>query len=73
MPFRANEAATSGNEYAFEKLINHLEPEHRPRSREALDGILGQHGPVVDAYPYWHPLVWDFSSAEAPVTSGTAS
>lgn len=71
MAFRADEAARVG----LEEVVAYLVP--RPRdvdevarisSKEALLSIVGDLGPVVDAYPTWHPLVWNHDDRH-PVTT----
>lgn len=60
MAFRAEEAAKAGYEAAESYLIGRLREasaQERARSREALRDIVDELGPVVDAYPTWHPLV----------------
>jgi len=60
MAFRAEEAAKAGFEAAESYLIGRLREasmQERARSKEALLDILDELGPVVDAYPSWHPLV----------------
>lgn len=58
MAFRADESARSG----FESVKNYLIPRdieagERERSENKLLDIVGKYGPVVDAYPSWHPLI----------------
>ncbi len=60
MVFRADEAAREG----FEELVSYLVPRardvdesQRMRSKVALVDLHDELGPVVDAYPSWHPLV----------------
>lgn len=60
MAFRAEDAARAGYEEAESYLIGRLRDaplEERARSKEALQDIVDELGPVVDAYPSWHPLV----------------
>jgi hypothetical protein len=60
MSFRADEAAQAGYEEAESYLIGRmrdLPADEQARSREALQDIVDELGPVVDAYPSWHPLV----------------
>jgi hypothetical protein len=60
MAFRADEAARSGREEVESYFIpraRDASDEERERSRRALSDIIGRLGPVVDAYPTWHPLV----------------
>ncbi|EKP0311741.1 hypothetical protein JE959_001767 [Aeromonas veronii] len=58
MAFRADESASNG----FEKLVRHMTirnatPEQRAACLAVLEGLVEELGPVVDAYPTWHPLV----------------
>lgn len=60
MAFRADEAARA----AFDEVEKYLVPRPRDadeatrlKSREMLKSIVEELGPVVDAYPSWHPLV----------------
>lgn len=70
MVFRADEAASRG----FESVKNYLIPRdieagERKRSEKKLFDIVDKYGPVVDAYPSWHPLVTnhnDQCSATSP-------
>lgn len=60
MAFRAEDAAKAGYDAAESYLIGRLRDasaEVRARSKEALRDIVDELGPVVDAYPSWHPLV----------------
>jgi hypothetical protein len=58
MAFRADESAANG----YEKTKNYLIPrnftfEQRELAERALRNVVAECGPVVDAYPTWHPLV----------------
>jgi hypothetical protein len=58
MAFRADESAKNG----FEAVKNDFIPrkfnmDERERAENALYDIVDSYGPVVDAYPSWHPLV----------------
>lgn len=59
MAFRAHESASQG----FEEVVHYfcrlqgVSEEERKRSKERLIDVLDDCGPVVDAYPTWHPLV----------------
>lgn len=58
MIFRADEAAQAG----FERALRYLTPDdatpaERDRVRETLTRLVRDHGPVIDTYPTWHPLV----------------
>lgn len=60
MAFRAEDAAKAGYEAAESYLIGRLREattDERARSKVALLDIVDELGPVVDAYPSWHPLV----------------
>lgn len=60
MAFRAEEAARAGYETAESYLVGRLREasaRERARSKEALLDIMDELGPVVHAYPSWHPLV----------------
>jgi hypothetical protein len=70
MAFRAEEAARAGYEAAESYLIGRLREvsaEERARSKEALQDIVDELGPVIDAYPSWHPLVRNHDG-RSPVT-----
>lgn len=65
MAFRADEASRIG----YERVESYLVPRardvdevQRTRSKEVLASIVNKLGPVVDAYPTWHPLVWNHDS-----------
>lgn len=58
MAFRAGESARSG----FEEIKNYftsrgIDFEERERSEQWLYDVVDKYGPVIDAYPSWHPLV----------------
>jgi len=56
--FRAHEAADVGRELAVQEFITrNLSAEQRKKSEMMLHGLIDQWGPVVSAYPSWHPLV----------------
>ena len=57
MTFRADESASSGLESVKNYYTRNLEVEDRERSKEMLSDIADKYGPVVGAYPSWHPLV----------------
>lgn len=60
MAFRADEAARIGYEQVEAYLVarpRDADEVQRARSKEAIRDIVDQLGPVVDAYPSWHPLV----------------
>lgn len=73
MVFRADEAASRG----FESVKNYLIPRdieagERERSENKLLDIVDKYGPVVDAYPSWHPLVTNHDD-QCPATSPSYS
>jgi hypothetical protein len=58
MAFRADEAASRGFERARSYLIpRQASPEQRERAEAVLRDVIERCGPVVEAYPSWHPLV----------------
>ena len=70
MAFRAHESASQGLEevvHYFCRLQGVSEAE-RLRSKERLFEVLHDCGPVVDAYPTWHPLVANHDPREPGTT-----
>lgn len=63
MSFRSDESINAGKEFAERYLIsnlaNELSPEELLKSKNKLLDLLEELGPVVDAYPSWHPIVSD--------------
>lgn len=60
MAFRAEDAAKAGYEAVESYLVGRLRDasaEERARSKQALQDLVDELGPVVDDYPTWHPLV----------------
>ena len=59
MAFRADEAAQDGYERARRILVHSpgVEADQRELADRALRDLIDAHGPVVWAYPRWHPLV----------------
>lgn len=58
MAFRADEATVDGYERTKRYLIAREVPEAlRAASEEKFRYLVDEYGPVVDAYPTWHPLV----------------
>lgn len=59
MAFRADEAAQQGYERARRVLVlsQGVEVSQRQTAEDALEDLIHAHGPVVSAYPTWHPLV----------------
>lgn len=69
MAFRANEAIETARREAMGKLLGRaIDSEHIEASRAALGDLITLHGPVVDSYPTWHPLVADNDDFRSPVT-----
>lgn len=73
MAFRADEAARAG----LERVLNYFLPRakgfedsERDESKGDLLKILQECGPVVDAYPSWHPLVRNHDSRHPVTTPG---
>jgi len=73
MAFRADEAARLG----FEQVESYLIPRsrdadeyQRARSKEVLQDIADELGPVVDTYPSWHPLVCNHNDRHPVTTPG---
>lgn len=59
MAFRADEAAQQGYERARRILVlsQGVEVSQRQTADDELEDLIHAHGPVVSAYPTWHPLV----------------
>lgn len=69
MAFRADEAAQNGFEEVRNYLISrNIDVSERIRSERKLCEIVEEYGPVVDAYPSWHPLVTHHENDGCPVT-----
>jgi hypothetical protein len=71
MAFRADEAARAGLASVLEYLVpraQYSDDAERVRSREALLDIADRLGPVVEAYPSWHPLVRNYKDYRSPAT-----
>lgn len=76
MAFRVDEAARVGREEAEAYLVprpRDAEETQRTRSKEALRDIIDELGPVIDAYPTWHPLVWKHDSRQSVTTPDSRS
>jgi hypothetical protein len=66
MVFRADEASKNGTNEAIRYLVTrNIQPSDRERSEEKLRDLIDQFGPVVDAYPQWHPLVSSSSNEDS--------
>lgn len=73
MAFRAGELAKSGQEEVEVYLVPRARdapPEVRARSRQILQTLIDDLGPVVDAYPSWHPLVAKHDPRHPTTTPG---
>jgi hypothetical protein len=59
MAFRADEAAQDGQDRARRTFVRSpgVEDSQRELADRALQELIDAHGPVVRAYPTWHPLV----------------
>lgn len=69
MAFRANEEIQRGRQDAMSKLLGRSVPPSEMENSEAvLSHLIAAHGPVVEAYPYWHPLVADNDERHSPIT-----
>lgn len=71
MSFRADEAARIGYDRVEAYLVpgpRYANETERARSKEALRDIVEKIGPVVDAYPTWHPLVCNHDSRQPTTT-----
>lgn len=69
MAFRANEEITNGHRDAMGKLLGRsIDTDKLELSTSVLRDLLEKHGPVVQAYPYWHPLVLDNTAHKNPET-----
>ena len=70
MAFRADEARSNGYELARNYLISRsIDYTERARSEEMLLDLTETYGPVIDAYPHWHPLVSSHPDLENPITT----
>jgi len=69
MVFRANESADMGLQQALQYLIpRDADESERAKSRDCVYDLVDRYGPVVDAYPTWHPLVINHDP-KCPVTA----
>lgn len=60
MAFRANEAVIENRKNAERYLLSNLKDlskDQRDESRLYLHNLMNKMGPVIDAYPIWHPLL----------------
>ena len=69
MAFRANEAIETARRDAMGKLLGRsIDKDKLEESRSALSDLITLHGPIVETYPTWHPLVADNDNRQSPVT-----
>ena len=71
MAFRAGEAVQRGYEEVLSYLVprpGYADESMRKESKEFLVDLIDEIGPVVDAYPSWHPLVCNHESRFPEVT-----
>lgn len=58
MSFRADEKVKEGLDEAMRYFVGrHIPVGRRERSKRMLLDLIDRHGPVVQTYPRWHPLV----------------
>jgi len=71
MPFRANEAEESGLDRAFRSLTpRDASPKDQREAKKYLLNLVERYGPVIDAYPDWHPLVTNHDPMSPVTTPG---
>lgn len=69
MAFRSNEEIEAGRRHAMRKLLGRsLDAARLKESEAVLEDLITAHGPVVEAYPYWHPLVANNQDRGSPLT-----
>tara|TARA_R110002110_G_scaffold414951_1_gene646720 strand:+ start:6478 stop:7152 length:675 start_codon:yes stop_codon:yes gene_type:complete len=69
MAFRADESASSGFESVKNYFIQRgIEADERERSTNLLLDLVDKYGPVVEAYPSWHPLVTHHDDRDPVIT-----
>lgn len=68
--FRQEENQSSGlakaKNYLIDRLGSEVDRSEKEQSLKRLKEIEQQLGPVVDAYPLWHPLVSHYENAHSP-------
>lgn len=57
MAFRADEQARIGRDNATDYLLGRLRGTERDRGHLMLEELINDYGPVVQSYPFWHPLM----------------
>lgn len=73
MAFRADEAARAAFDEAEKYLVSRprvADEATRAKSREMLKSLVEELGPVVNAYPSWHPLVRHHDSHTPEIIPG---
>lgn len=74
MSFRADESADAGREGALQYLISrHIPADQREESAFKLSDLIIHYGPVVESYPFWHPLVASFPGRDPRFPATTPS
>jgi len=69
MAFRIDESVKAGSERVFSKLAGPgMDHGLRRQAEFTLKEILAEYGPVVESYPYWHPLVAGQDYNSNPIT-----
>ncbi len=69
MAFRADESKRSGVESVISYFTSrNIHMDKREQSKNKLFNIVDRYGPVVDAYPSWHPLVTNHND-QSPTTT----
>ena len=70
MAFRADEAIQAGHDKARQYLVARQIPAAmRQESQETLADLVNEHGPVIESYPHWHPLVAAQRDPRSPATT----
>ncbi|KKJ75172.1 hypothetical protein WH95_19830 [Kiloniella litopenaei] len=70
MAFRADEAERNGIEKALGYLVpKGVDPATREECKNTILDIIDECGPVVSAYPSWHPIVSYNKEVRSPVTT----
>lgn len=69
MAFRSNEVMESARRDAMGKFLGrYIDEAKLEESKAVLSELITLHGPVVETYPTWHPLVADNDNRQSPVT-----
>jgi hypothetical protein len=70
MAFRADESKLQGYEEVMAYLVPRkldVDKASREASKEFIEDVIDELGPVIDTYPTWHPLVSNHNSQEPEV------